>query len=391
MAKVKVRYFVTKAGAPVNGVPTLRYFWQPAQALRELGWRQERLPETEAEALARAQVLNADLDRWRQGQAPASPAVRVAQHVGPGTLADLCHRFKASRFFKDKAKATQDFYRLQMNAIEIWGGSYQAASITVQNVEALYVGLRAKKPARARAIVTMLRILYNRARVLGIPLSNNPAAKIGMTGAKPMGRLWPRGAVELMANAADSLGLHSIGTAIVVNHWIGQREGDVLRLKRGHYRDGVFWVRQNKTGARVAVPHSPKVKARIEAELKRQADKGLASMPDASLLFCEATGRAWKDYSFRHEFARVRETAAKLQPEFTLEDGTTFATKDLWFMHLRHSAVTEMSIAGCTDEQIAGVTGHTPAGVKAILNRYLVRTSGLAKSATDLRLAKEAE
>lgn len=72
-----------------------------------------------------------------------------------------------------------------------------------------------------------------------------------------------------------------------------------------------------------------------------------------------------------------------------LTDGGSVATNDLQFMHLRHTAVTELATAGCTVPQIAAITGNTLRSVEQILERYLVRTSDLAASATTRRLARE--
>ena len=74
----------------------------------------------------------------------------------------------------------------------------------------------------------------------------------------------------------------------------------------------------------------------------------------------------------------VRAAAALEWNTFYLEDGSEVATADLQFMHLRHTAVTELAIAGCTTLEIAGITGHTIQSVNQILERYLVRTSDLA-------------
>jgi hypothetical protein len=60
-------------------------------------------------------------------------------------------------------------------------------------------------------------------------------------------------------------------------------------------------------------------------------------------------------------------------------------------MHLRHTAVTELSLAGCTPQQIAGITGHSLASVIQILARYLVTSSEMADVAAIKRVAYEAQ
>ena len=51
------------------------------------------------------------------------------------------------------------------------------------------------------------------------------------------------------------------------------------------------------------------------------------------------------------------------------------------FHDLRGTAVTLLSEAGCTPQQIATITGHSLKTVHQILERYLARTRGLAEQA----------
>jgi hypothetical protein len=92
----------------------------------------------------------------------------------------------------------------------------------------------------------------------------------------------------------------------------------------------------------------------------------------------------WWD-RFRHLFAEVRAEAAKAHPAFQVDyllpgramddpDAFTIKMTDLWFMHLRHTAVTRLAEAECEIPLISAVTGHSPKSVQEILSRYLVRT-----------------
>jgi len=53
----------------------------------------------------------------------------------------------------------------------------------------------------------------------------------------------------------------------------------------------------------------------------------------------------------------------------------------LHFHDLRGTAVTRLSEAGCTPQEIARFTGHSLRDVAAILDRYLARTDKLASNA----------
>ncbi len=135
--------------------------------------------------------------------------------------------------------------------------------------------------------------------------------------------------------------------------------------------------------------------ARLEAEFETQEKRNLAG---TTLLLCEATGQAWKEDHFRHEFARVRARAvpdmekkgdAWVPAEWHPEGRVQMSA--LKFMHLRHTAVSRMAESGSNALDISGVTGHTVKSIDTIIDRYLVGTAKLAARAFAQRLQNEAE
>ena len=394
MARVKIRYFTARPGAAGP-----RYFWQPAAALRVHGWRLQRLSDDKREAVAKAMALNAELDAWRSGTLPL-PLPGVAAPlpvVEPQTLAHVIRVYKADRIFTELRPRTKRSYQQNMRFLEDWGGDKRVAAVTHKVVESLYVSLRQRTPAKAAAVITMLRIL------LGVALREgwvtaNAASGANIKGAKPSGRIWPREAVRLFVAAADAAGWHSIGTAVMINHWAGQRECDVLELPRTNVAGSRLRVTQSKTGARVDIPDNPAVRARIDAELARQEaraaaarEKGATLLPSATLLLCETTGLPWTEHYFRHVFADIRTALAADHPTIAHADGTIVETAKLLMMHLRHTAITELAIAGATPLQIAGITGHSINSINSILSRhYLSLTGELANEAAAKRTAYDA-
>ena len=66
------------------------------------------------------------------------------------------------------------------------------------------------------------------------------------------------------------------------------------------------------------------------------------------------------------------------------------ACAGLWFMELRHTAVTVLHEAGVDVLGIASITGHAEGSVRAILQKhYLIRTSKAAENAFRMRLAAD--
>lgn len=412
MATKKIRHLVEKRGAR-GGV---RYYWQPAAALAAEGWRAERLPDSLEAALARAEVLNADVDAWRRGEvapnAPAPVKARAKKHA-PGSVAALIQDYRASRWWAKLAPRTRKQYEWALDAIEAWAGDMPARAITPPAVQAFYEGqLRRiegtgrkrqviETPAKAAAAVRVLRLLLGVGRRLGY-LSTNPAEKPGISlrrAREPV--LWSPEAVRHMAAAADRLGWRSIGTAILLNEWIGQREEDVLGLPPWRVDADNLVLRQGKTQRLVSLPVHlvPHLVERLKGEAARraavvEAAKVVELRTDRReyLLLHEGTGERWNEHTFRHVFAEVRAAAATGIPaaDGAAELPAMPACADLRFMELRHTAVTRLHECSVDDNGIAGITGHTPASVRSILDRhYIVRTAKAAEGAFRKRLAAE--
>ncbi|HWK44888.1 MAG TPA: hypothetical protein VNT30_09215 [Stellaceae bacterium] len=401
MATIKVPYLATRPGAQGGK----RHFWVPGPHLRLAGWRPERLPDDFQAAVLRANDINKAVKAWRKGAplnqdatetaaAPIAvptvlpPAARPIPTT-PVIVADLIRKYRASPFFLGKAPKTKRGYNQNLQVIEAWAGGTPVRVLTGPRIAAFYELLYAKTPSKANAVIGMLRILLGYGVKVG-SVAVNVAASPGMISQPFNGRLWPRDAKDLLIEAADKLGWHSVGTAIEMNWWLGQREGDVLAWPRAQYRNGRFYVKQRKTGKRVGVRDNPQVAARVAAELEAQRLRGILGTPSMPLLLCETTGQAWTEDHFRKVFQKVRAAADEKWPGFEQEDGSMLSTLDLQFMHLRHTAVTEHAIAGSTVPQISGITGHSLKTVEAILEHYLIRTEELADAGTDKRMARDA-
>lgn len=397
MAWEKIRYFVERPGR--HGRP--RYFWQPSEHLRSLGWRLQRLSDDREQALAEARRQNQALDDWRKGLAAAAiDGVKIevpARLPKEGTVEALIAAYRASEEFQALAEKTRRSYQLNLTIVGKWAGEAPVRAITAARVQVLYKEVKKRgtrhllakgeearalkprpAPAAAAALVRTISLLWTWGRRAGLAPGENPAEKPGIKLHAAKGRIWTEAEVEAMVAAADSAGLHSIGTAIVLNEWLGQREGDIIRLRRQQVRDGAVHIRQSKRGAEVVVPSSPRVADRLAAELARFA--GL-DIPPAHILISEVSGLPYTTDRFVKDFAKVRSAAAKRYPDLQIEG--------LRFMHLRHTAVTRLFEAECELPLIASVTGHTLKHCAEIIDRYGSRTKKMAALAAAKRLAVE--
>jgi integrase len=129
-----------------------------------------------------------------------------------------------------------------------------------------------------------------------------------------------------------------------------------LRLAWSAYDGAHIRLRQSKTGARVVIPVGAPLKAALDAAPKR-----------STIILTSKAGSPWTSGGFRASW-RIACNAA----------GITGIT----FNDLRGTAVTRLAIAGCTEAEIATITGHSLRDVRSILDaHYLHRDPVLAESA----------
>jgi hypothetical protein len=413
MAKFKIPFFVCHP----RGGKTLHY-WQPSQKLRALGWTPLRLSDDTAEAIDQARARNAELAAWRAGTATpaaadAAPqtaplAKRAAGNAAPGTLDELIRAYKASAYWNELRPQTKRGYAQCLERLADWAGDAPRSAITPKRVADFYGIVRARTPALAAAIVRVGQLLWSRGRLLGLVGDANPFAQQNLKGGGKSGLIWPRAALDWMVATADALGRPSIGTAVLVNSWIGQRQADMLRLPRDVLAIGGRAVRQRKTGSVAKLPMHliPEVAARVELQLALNDRAALErETPQATtLLIDEHTGRPWQEDTFRHVFAEIRAAAAQaldgqdleidwLRPGKDGDDPRAFkiAFGELQFMHLRHTAVVYLAEAHVDMLSIAAITGHSPRTCTQILDTYGIKTGRLAAEAFKRRLAHEAK
>jgi integrase len=151
---------------------------------------------------------------------------------------------------------------------------------------------------------------------------------------------------------------HAIGSrarlALELLLGTAQRRGDVIRMGRQHIRDGVLSVRQSKTGAVLKIP--------VHSELKAALD---ATPSDHLTFLTTAVGKPFTADGFGHWFREMCDEAG---------------LHSLAAHGLRKAACRRLAEAGCSEKQIAAISGH------ASLNEVARYT----KAADQVRLARDA-
>jgi len=363
--KLKVAYLKWRDGRPR---------WEPGPRLREKGWRGRDLKDeggdwlTLPDAIAAAENLNAEVAAWRArgGSVPRRPApprksARTCEH-----LWDL---WKQSPKFTNLKASTARDYR---NKMRVFLDEFAEVPVAAIERSHLYVWWERQYHARghtmANGILAVVRSMFSHATRIGWR-ADNPARELGLPGAAPRLVLWLPGEVSALVDAADRLGLPSIGDGVIVGLHTGQRLGDVLALPDRLFAETRIKLSQAKRGARIDAPMTPALSQRIAAIRARRHAHSVVAM-DAPLILQE-NGRPYDSNNFGKAFRRVRAEAAKARP----------AVADKKYQDLRDTAVTRLALAGCELWEIGAISGHSMKSITTIIRHYLVLQPEMADAA----------
>lgn len=162
----------------------------------------------------------------------------------------------------------------------------------------------------------------------------NPCKGVPRIGKGDAFAPWPDDKIALLKAHAPQ----PIYWAAMLALYTGQRRGDVLRMMWSDIDQGLILVRQGKTGKPLWIPIHTRLRE-ILAETPRVSTHILTS----------ALGRPWKEFGFSTAWQR---TLGRKELAAIREAG-------LVFHGLRKSAAVKLAEAGCTDAEIAAITGQT--------------------------------
>lgn len=205
----------------------------------------------------------------------------------------------------------------------------------------------------ANYLVQVARILFEHAIDIGW-IDQNPAKGVKMLKSKAEPRQpWPDDLVQAYRDTAT-------GNALLIFELClgtGQRIGDVLKMQWGHIADDGIEVSQGKTGSKLWIPITPRLRAVLDGA-------------ERSGLFIVA--KDGRPVSYRAAAHAVMEARKRVGAEaYNIHD-------------LRHTTASELASLGMSDELIKSITGHTST---ASVARYAgaARQRARAKQAQDQR------
>jgi integrase len=282
----------------------------------------------------------------------------VAQKVTPprGRLLSVLHAYQNSDEFLSLAPRSRVDYIGKIRVIEKQFGDYPLSGMTDKRTCGIFKAWRERLALTSRRQADYAWTVL--ARVLSFGLDR------GLVNANPCergGRLYRGSRAEKIWTDADEAAFLERAPAhlhlpLLLALWTGQRQGDLMRLPWSAYDGKHIRLRQSKGGARVVIRIGAPLKAALDVAQKR-----------STIMLVNSDGKPWSQDGFR---ASWRKACAKA--------GVVGVT----FHDLRGTAVTRLAIAGCTEAEIATITGHSLRSVRAILDtHYLARDPALGESA----------
>jgi integrase len=282
----------------------------------------------------------------------------VARKVTPpqGVLLSVLQGFQTSGEFTGLASRTQADYIGLIKLIEKDFVDFPLSALTDRRTRGIFMAWRDRLAVKSRRQADYAWTVL--ARVLSWALDR------GLIAANPCergGRLYRGSRVDKIWTVDDEAAF--IKTApkhlhlpLLLALWTGQRQGDLLRLPWSAYDGETIRLQQGKTGVRVSIPVGAPLKAALDATSKK-----------SPLVLVNSEGKPWTPDGFRQSFFKARDRAGIV--------GVTYND-------LRGTAVTRLALVGCTEAEIATLTGHSLRDVRSILDaHYLHRDSELGKSA----------
>ncbi|TVR06368.1 MAG: integrase [Salinarimonadaceae bacterium] len=273
-----------------------------------------------------------------------------------GVIFSLLQGYQASATFTGKASSTRKDYVRHIKLIEAEFGDFPLSALTDRRTRGEFMAWRdrlaASSPRQADYTWQVFALILAWALDRGL-VAVNPCERGGrLYRATRSEKIWtPDDEAAFLAAAPQHLHL-----PLIMALWTGQRQGDLLRLPWSAYDGARIRLKQGKGGVRVVIPVGRPLKAALDATERR-----------SPVVLVNSEGKPWTADGFRSSW---RKACAKA--------GVTGVT----FHDLRGTAVTRLALAGCTESEIATITGHTTRDVRSILDaHYLHRDPALAESA----------
>jgi integrase len=266
----------------------------------------------------------------------------------------LIAEFQASAEFRELSAKTRQDYGRYLSLIGNEFGDMPLAAVEDRRARGEFKSWRDRlkaSPRTADYAWSVLARLFSWAKDRG-RIINNPCERGGRSyRADRSEKIWTEAEIgSFLAVASPPLRL-----ALLLALWTGQRQGDLLRLPWSAFDGSTMRLRQSKTRRRVSIKAGEPLRAALSQTART-----------ATTILTNTAGHSWTEDGFRTSWGKACRKAGIV---------------GLHFHDLRGSAVTRLAEAGCTEAEIAAITGHSLRQVGSMLDRYLNRSEKLAEAA----------
>jgi len=290
----------------------------------------------------------------------AACAEQSASYID-GTINGLIRQFRKSPQWLDLRESTREIMALNLMAVEKKFGGMKLAALADKRTRPVILAwhddLAQKTPGAADKKTAALARVLSWGIDRGI-VAHNPAA--GFHRALKSDRsdmIWLQPDIDALTKVAPP----EICNAMILALHTGQRQGDLLALTWSGYDGNSLTLRQgkdrSKKSRRVYIPCTKALKSTLDALPRSKASLTILTRAD---------GRCWTQDAFKNAWALACSKAG---------------INDLHFHDLRGTAITNLSDAGCTHQEIAAITGHSLKTIASILDTYWSRTRFISDSA----------
>jgi integrase len=283
-------------------------------------------------------------------------AIATKVVVPEGKLLSLLQGYQASQDFLGLRERTRADYIKQIEKIEQKFGDAPVKALADPRTRGIFMDWRDELALRSKRQADYAWTVL--ARVLSWAKDRG---KITVNPCERGGRVYHGTRVDFVWSVEDEAAFLEHAPAhlhlpLLLALWTGQRQGDLLRLPWSAYNGASIRLRQSKTGARVEIPVGAPLKVALDAAKRH-----------GPIMLTSTDARPWTPDGFR---ASCRKACKKA------------AIAGITFNDLRGTAVTRLALVGCTEAEIATITGHSLRDVRSILDaHYLHRDIELARSA----------
>jgi integrase len=278
---------------------------------------------------------------------------------GAGSFGALIADYLRSANFKEVKASTQAEYRRVLEGLQRLHGDKPVAQLQRRHVCRMR-DERADTPGAANTIVRMLKVILNFA-VEEEWIRYSPAAKMRLLKVGEW-RAWTDEECRAFEQHFAPGAMERRAYALAI--YTGQRKSDLVAMARAHRKAGTIRVVQGKTGEELWVPE--------HRELTAELGRGVIGHMS---LLTTSQGKAFDPVYFGAWFAEAID-AAGLPDDCVLHG-------------LRKTAARKLADAGCTEEEIKAITGHTTSRMVAHYTKAVDKRK--RASAAILKLERNSE